>query len=205
MSKGMLIVYSGPSGVGKGTLLVPYMKEHPEAALSVSVTTRQPRPGEADGVDYHYVTREAFEELIKSDGLLEYAEYSGNYYGTPRAKVEEQIAQGRDVVLEIEVQGAMQIKKSYPDAVFIFVLPPSYAVLRSRLTGRGTEPPAVVECRLTAARKELRHAPEYDFVIVNDDIDAARGRLSAVISAARCRTANLKEFINQNFIEGIVE
>ena len=123
-NRGMLIVYSGPSGVGKGTLLAPYLKSHPDAALSVSVTTRAPRPGETDGVEYSFITRERFEQLIKSDGLLEYAEYSGNYYGTPRAAVEEKIAAGRDVVLEIEVQGAMKIKKSFPDAAFIFILPP---------------------------------------------------------------------------------
>ena len=130
MSEGTLIVYSGPSGVGKGTILRPYLESHPEAVLSVSVTTRAPRPGETDGVEYHFITREEFDRLAKSDGLLEHAEYSGNCYGTPRAAVERHIAEGRDVVLEIEVQGAMKIRESFPEAVFVFILPPP--------TGRST-------------------------------------------------------------------
>ncbi|MGI5966032.1 MAG: guanylate kinase [Anaerotruncus rubiinfantis] len=196
-NRGMLIVYSGPSGVGKGTLLAPYLKSHPDAALSVSVTTRAPRPGETDGVEYSFITRERFEQLIKSDGLLEYAEYSGNYYGTPRAAVEEKIAAGRDVVLEIEVQGAMKIKKSFPDASFIFILPPSYAELKRRLQGRGTEPPQVVARRLAAARRELSYAGEYEYAIVNDSLETAGAQLAAVIEASRCRTKYMKDFIKQ--------
>ena len=141
MRKGLLIVYSGPSGVGKGTILGPYLKEHPEAVLSVSMTTRAPRPGETDGVEYHFVTREQFESEIAAGGLLEYAQYSGNYYGTPHRMVEEQRAQGRDVVLEIEVQGAAHIRKVCPDAVFIFVMPPSYETLENRLSGRAPNRP----------------------------------------------------------------
>ena len=196
-NRGMLIVYSGPSGVGKGTLLAPYLKSHPDAALSVSVTTRAPRPGETDGVEYSFITRERFEQLIKSDGLLEYAEYSGNYYGTPRAAVEEKIAAGRDVVLEIEVQGAMKIKKSFPDAAFIFILPPSYAELKRRLQGRGTEPPQVVARRLAAARRELSYAGEYEYAIVNDSLETAGAQLAAVIEASRCRTKYMTDFIKQ--------
>lgn len=195
--RGMLIVYSGPSGVGKGTLMGPYLKGHPEAVLSVSMTTRAPRPGETDGVEYHFVSRERFEEQIAAGGFLEYAEYSGNYYGTPRAMVEEQIAKGRDVVLEIEVQGAMKIRQTFPDAVFIFVLPPSFDALRERLCCRGTECGEVMAKRLAAAKTELQSAPLYDYVIVNDDLAAAGGRLAAVIAAAKCQTRYMRDFIDQ--------
>ena len=194
---GLLIVYSGPSGVGKGTLLRPYLATHPAAALSVSVTTRAPRPGERDGVDYHFITEEQFQRLVAEDGLLEHARYNGNGYGTPREAVERQLAAGRDVVLEIEVQGAMKIKQSFPDAVFVFILPPSYETLRNRLSGRGTEPPEVVEARLAAAHYELSFAEQYDYVIVNDDLEAAGEKLAAVISAARCRTKNMMWMIER--------
>ncbi|MEM1484966.1 guanylate kinase [Oscillospiraceae bacterium PP1C4] len=194
---GTLIVYSGPSGVGKGTILAPYLKSHPSAVLSVSATTRKPRPGETDGVEYSFITREQFERMIADDGLLEYAKYSGNYYGTPRAAVEKQIAKGLDVVLEIEVQGAMQIKRSFPDAVFIFVLPPSYEALEYRLTGRGTEPAEVVQTRLKAAQEELCHAKDYDFILINDNADAAREKLAAIITAAKCQTKYMKNMIEK--------
>lgn len=197
MSKGQLIVYSGPSGVGKGTLMYPYLQEHPEAILSISMTTRQPRPGETDGVEYYFVSHEEFEKQIIQDGLLEYARYSGNYYGTPRKMVEERIQQGQDVVLEIEVQGAMKIKQSYPDAVFIFVLPPSFSVLEARLRGRGTESEEVIAARLAAAKRELGTAALYDYIIVNDDLEQARKRLEAVIAAAKCQTKYMKDFIDE--------
>ncbi len=195
--KGTLIVYSGPSGVGKGTILKPYLKSHPNAVLSVSATTRKPRPGETHGVEYYFITGEEFQQMVRDKGLLEYTQYNGNYYGTPRAAVEEQIALGRDVVLEIEVQGAMQVKLSYPDAVFIFVLPPSYADLKTRLAGRGTEPPEVVEARLHAARFELSCAPEYDYIVVNDSADAAREKLGAIITAAKCQTKYMQDYIRK--------
>lgn len=197
MSKGQLIVYSGPSGVGKGTLMYPYLQEHPEAVLSISMTTRQPRPGETHGVEYYFVSHEEFEKQIIQDGLLEYARYSGNYYGTPRKMVEERIQQGQDVVLEIEVQGAMKIKQSYPDAVFIFVLPPSFSVLEARLRGRGTESEEVIAARLAAAKRELGTAALYDYIIVNDDLEQARKRLEAVIAAAKCQTKYMKDFIDE--------
>ena len=197
MSKGQLIVYSGPSGVGKGTLMYPYLQEHPEAVLSISMTTRQPRPGETHGVEYYFVSHEEFEKQIIQDGLLEYARYSGNYYGTPRRMVEERIQQGQDVVLEIEVQGAMKIKQSYPDAVFIFVLPPSFSVLEARLRGRGTESEEVIAARLAAAKRELGTAALYDYIIVNEDLEQARKRLEAVIAAAKCQTKYMKDFIDE--------
>lgn len=198
MSKtGMLYVYSGPSGVGKGTILVPFLKEHDRAVLSVSATTRNPRPGETDGVEYHFKNREQFEELIKTEGLLEYAQYSGNYYGTPRAEVEKRLMEGYDVFLEIEVQGAMKIKQTFPDAVFIFVLPPSFEILQQRLTGRGTESPEVVKMRLNAAREEMRHAMDYDYIIINDDVHKAREQLACIVTAAKCQTKNMKKLIEK--------
>ena len=198
MSKtGMLFVYSGPSGVGKGTILVPYLKEHENAVLSVSATTRAPRPGETDGVEYHFLSHEQFEELIENKGLLEYATYSGNYYGTPRAEVEKRLLEGDDVFLEIEVQGAMKIKKTFPDAVFIFVLPPSYEILKNRLTGRGTEPLEVVKVRLDTAREEMRHAMDYDYIILNENVEKAREQLSCIVTAAKCQTKYLKKRIEE--------
>ena len=195
--RGTLIVYSGPSGVGKGTLLQPYLAAHQEARLSVSVTTRDPRPGEVDGVHYWFVTEERFSQLVETGGLLEHARYSAHGYGTPRAQVEEQLAQGRDVILEIEVQGAMQIKRSFPDAVFVFILPPSLEELRHRLSGRGTEPPQVVEARLAAALRELEYAKEYDYLIVNDDLQRAGAKLEAVIAASKCRTAGMLDYVER--------
>lgn len=187
MSKqGTLFVYSGPSGVGKGTLLAPCLARDDGLIESVSMTTREPRPGERDGVSYYFVTKQHFQQQVDSGGLLEYACYSGNYYGTPRETVERQLASGRDVVLEIEVQGAMQIKKTFPQAVFIFVLPPSFECLEQRLCARATETPEKVAQRLSAAHDELRYAGEYDYIIVNDDIDKASGQLAAIFKAAKC-------------------
>ena len=177
--QGTLFIYSGPSGVGKGTLLGPLM-DPDSLRFSVSMTTRAPRPGEADGREYFFVSREAFEETIASGGLLEYAQYNGNYYGTPRKMVEEELAQGRDVILEIEVQGARQVRKAFPQAVSIFILPPSYEILCERLAGRGTESPQVVENRLAQAKRELLCAGEYDYIIVNGDVETARKQLQAV-------------------------
>ena len=185
MSEGTLIVYSGPSGVGKGTILRPYLESHPEAVLSVSVTTRAPRPGETDGVEYHFITREEFDRLAKSDGLLEHAEYSGNCYGTPRAAVERHIAEGRDVVLEIEVQGAMQVHEKRPDAVMVFIAPPSFEELAARLRGRGTEDEEKVQKRLETAKEELKHQDKFDYVVVNDEIDRAVREIQGILAARR--------------------
>lgn len=194
--RGILFVYSGPSGVGKGTLLGPLM-EPCGLRFSVSMTTRAPRPGEADGREYYFVQREAFETAVAENGLLEYAQYNGNYYGTPRAMVEEQLAKGVDVVLEIEIEGARKVRKAFPDAVLIFILPPSYEALRRRLTDRNTEPPEVVERRLAAAKRELCCAGEYDYLIVNDELETAREQLRAVFLAAKCERRFMAEFIDK--------
>ncbi|MBP0962813.1 MAG: guanylate kinase [Oscillospiraceae bacterium] len=195
--RGQLIVFSGPSGVGKGTILSQYMANRENICYSVSATTRSPRPGEVDGQQYFFLTKEKFEEMIAAGQMLEYAQYSGNYYGTPKQFVEDKLAAGVDVVLEIEVQGAAKVRQACPEALFIFVLPPSFEVLRSRLTGRGTEDAATVQKRLDAAFGEMRQAGSYDYVIVNDDLDRAVEDLSAVVQAARCSVKFQKKLIEE--------
>lgn len=172
MSKGLLIVVSAPSGCGKGTVLSEVLKRD-NFYYSVSATTRPPRPEDVDGVTYHFLTREKFEELIASGGVLEYATYCGNYYGTPKKAVEDKLAEGKDVILEIEVQGAMKIKELCPEAVFIFILPPSLETLRERLEKRGTETADVIDKRVAEARGEIEKSYNYDYVIVNDDLNEA--------------------------------
>ena len=193
--KGQLIVVSGPSGVGKGTVLKEYLASRDQIAYSVSATTRSPRPGEEHGVHYFFLSREEFEQTVQSGGMLEYASYNNNYYGTPKKPVEEQRAKGNDVVLEIEVQGALQVKKACPDALFI--APPSFEELASRLTGRQTEDSKTVENRLNIAHKELLCAKEYDYIIVNDTVELAVQRLAQVISANRYSIKNMKEFLDE--------
>lgn len=195
--RGQLIVFSGPSGVGKGTILARYMARREDICFSVSATTRAPRPGEEDGRQYFFLTHEKFEELIAQGRMLEYAQYSGNYYGTPRRFVEEKLAAGVDVVLEIEVQGAAKVKEACPEALLVFVLPPSVAELRRRLTGRGTEDAATVQKRMDAALGEIRCAGSYDYVIVNDDLDLAVEELATVVQAARCSVKFRKKLIEE--------
>ena len=166
MSRGVLVVVSGFSGAGKGTIMKSLMAKYDNYALSVSATTRSPRPGEEDGREYFFRTREEFEEMIRQDQLIEYAQYVENYYGTPRTYVEEQLAAGRDVILEIEIQGARKIKKKFPEAVLVFVTAPSMAELKGRLVGRGTESQEVIRQRLARAAKEAEGVEEYDYLLV---------------------------------------
>ena len=183
--------------MGKGTVLKEYLNSRDGIAYSVSATTRQPRPGEENGIHYYFLSREEFERTAAEGGMLEYASYNGNYYGTPKAPVEQQRNQGNDVVLEIEVQGALQVKKSCPDALLIFVAPPSFEELKNRLTGRQTEDAKTVENRLNIARQELMCAGEYDYIIVNDTVEQAVRRLEQIISANRYNKNNMKEFLDE--------
>lgn len=182
MAKGTLLIISGFSGAGKGTLIKRLLELHDTYALSISMATRAPRPGEKDGVDYFFVTREVFEKTIAEDGFLEYASYVGNYYGTPKAYVEDCRKRGMHVILEIEIQGALQIKKKFPDAKLLFLTPPSAAELRRRLEGRGTEPQEVIEARLNRAAEEAEGVENYDYIVVNDDLDAAVERVHEIAS-----------------------
>lgn len=195
MRKGRLIVLSGPSGVGKGTVLASYLKAHPEVKLSVSATTRAPRPGEEDGVHYHFLSRDAFAQKIEENGMLEWAAYNNNYYGTPRAQVEKALDAGSDVVLEIEVQGAFQVRAAWPDAILIFVMPPDFDTLQKRLADRGTEDAQTVQRRLREAVREISRADQYDYMVVNDTVDHAAHVLEAVIEGARHRVRENKAFI----------
>ena len=182
--KGLLIVVSGPSGVGKGTVLAEILKDE-NIFYSVSATTRNPREGEVDGVNYHFLTKEKFEELIADNGMLEYAKYCDNYYGTPRKAVEDKLAEGKDVILEIEVQGAMNVKKSFPEAMMVFILPPSVSELRRRLNKRGTETEEVVNKRVAEAVGEIKKAENYDYVMINGDLDEAVETLKSIIIAEK--------------------
>jgi guanylate kinase len=196
MDKGILIVVSAPSGCGKGTILAEILKDE-KFFYSVSATTRSPRPGETDGVNYHFLKKEQFEELIASGGMLEYAQYCDNYYGTPREKVREKLGEGKHVILEIEVQGAMQIREKCPDAVFIFIAPPSVEELRKRLSGRGTETADVIEKRVSEAAHEISFADRYDYVIVNDRLEEAIEDFRTVVRAEELKSVNQKNIIDE--------
>jgi guanylate kinase len=181
----LLIVISGPSGAGKGTVLSSLLKGCEDTVISVSATTRKPREGEKNGQNYYFLSREEFEELIRSDGILEYAEYCGNLYGTPRRHVEERLQMGINVILEIEVQGAAQVVEKCKGAVTIFLMPPSLAELEARLRGRGTEAEEVIQKRVAAAQQELLAAPNYDYIIINDEVEKAAAEINALITAEK--------------------
>lgn len=187
MSKGILVVVSGFSGSGKGTVMKRLMEKYDNYALSVSVTTRNPRPGEKDGEAYFFRTKEEFEQLIREDGLIEYAQYVENYYGTPRKYVEEQLSAGKDVILEIEIQGALQVRELYPDALLLFVMPPSADELKERLVGRGTESPEVIAQRLAISAKESQFMPQYDYLVVNDVLEESVRQVHEIIQSEHYR------------------
>lgn len=186
--RGILIVLSGPSGAGKSTVIASLMKRRDDIRFSVSATTRPPRPGETDGKDYFFISREEFERMIGADAFLEHAEYVGNRYGTPAAPVEENLAAGYNVLLDIEVQGAEQVLKRRPDAVSVFLCPPSLAELERRLRGRGTDPEEKIKGRLETARREYDKAKNYTYIVVNDDAERAAAELDAIITAGLCRS-----------------
>ncbi len=184
---GLLIVLSGPSGSGKGTVCQELLHQMPDLKYSVSATTRSPRPGEINGVHYNFRAREEFETMLAQDELLEWAEFCNNYYGTPRFAVEQAIQEGSDVILEIEIQGAMQIKKRFPQGVFIFIVPPSLEALSKRIHKRGTETKEVIQKRLDTATEELRFLDEYDYVVINDQVSNAVDKLKSILAAEKCR------------------
>ena len=196
MSKGVLTVVSGFSGAGKGTVMKRLIQKYDDYALSISVTTRKPREGERDGIEYFFKTKEEVESMIENDEFLEYARYVDNYYGTPRFYVEEMLAKGKNVILEIEIQGAMQIKSKNPEAVLVFVTPPSFEELRNRLVGRGTETADVIESRLRRASEEAEGMPSYDYILVNDQVEDCVDRLHQIILSERAKAQRNEEFIN---------
>ncbi len=186
-NKGLLVVVSAPAGCGKDTILEQMFKKTENAAYSISATTRAPRQGEIDGIHYHFLTKERFEEMISNGEVLEYTEYCGNFYGTPKKSVEELLEKGRDVILKIEIEGAMNIKRLYPEACLVFILPPSMEVLKSRLKNRGTETEETIECRTKQAYNELDAAKNYDYFVVNDTLETAVDDLIAIIRAEKLR------------------
>lgn len=199
--RGLLIVLSGPSGVGKGTVRAAiFSKEEQKFVYSISATTRLPRTGETDGVDYFFKTREEFEQMIRNKQLLEYAEYVGNYYGTPLEYVENTLATGKDVFLEIDVQGAIQVRELMPDGVFIFLTPPDLNELESRIVNRGTDSDEVIAKRMKTAREELELMKYYDYSVVNDTVDNAVQKIEAII-----QTEHLRIIRNLDTIEELEE
>ena len=188
-NKGLLLVVSAPSGCGKGTILGEILKDD-SFYYSISATTRAPREGEQDGVNYHFITKEEFEQRIAQGGMLEYAQYCGNYYGTPKKEVEQMRDAGRDVILEIEVEGAMKVRALCPDAGFLFIAPPSVEELRRRLNKRGTEAAEVIEERVSQASRELSYANRYDYIIVNGELEKAIQDFRTVVRAEKLRTKN---------------
>ncbi len=196
--KGLLLVVSGPSGAGKGTVCKALMENCPDIRMSVSATTRKPRPGEVDGESYYFLSEETFRTMIDNHEFIEWACFCQNYYGTPRKKVEDLLDEGKDVILEIEVQGAMQVRSKFPEAVFIFVTPPSMEELKSRLSGRGTETPEVVEERLKTALWEYKNITKYNYILINDTVDAAAKRMEAIITAEKLRTERSGDWIEEN-------
>jgi len=191
--KGLLIVISAPSGTGKTTLAHMLLKEFPNMEFSVSYTTRKPRPGEVNGKDYFFVDRKTFEKMVEEGDFLEWAEVYGNLYGTSKTQVLKALHEGKDVLLDIDTQGALQVKKNFPEAVLIFILPPSLKELERRLRSRGTDDEETIEKRLKIARKEIERAPLYDYIVINDFLEKAFKQLKSIVTAEKCRTERLKD------------
>lgn len=197
MTKGSVFIISGPSGSGKDTLLKVLFEKHPEIAFSISSITRDMREGEVEGEKYNFISREAFEKMIENDELLEYNVYVNNYYGTPKAPVIEATEKGLDIIIEVDVNGAANIRKKLPEAVSIFIMPPTFTELERRLKGRGTETDEVIAKRMNEALGEIKRATEYDYIVVNDDIEVAVDNIHAVIQGHRLRLCNQQHIINE--------
>ncbi len=194
-ARGLLIVISGPSGAGKGTICKRLLENNRELALSVSATTREPRNGEVDGVNYYFISKEEFKEKIQCDDFIEYAQVYDNYYGTPKSNVEEILESGRDVILEIDIQGALKVKENTEDGVFIFILPPSMQELKQRIIKRGSETQESLMKRFKSAYKEINFVSKYNYAVVNDEVELAVEKLESIISAEKCRVDRIKHSI----------
>ncbi len=195
--KGILIVVSGFSGAGKGTLMKELLRNYDNYALSISATTRNPREGETDGKEYFFKTVEEFEKMIAQDALIEYAKYVNNYYGTPRAYVEEQLEAGKDVILEIEIQGALKVKEKFPETLLLFVTPPDAVTLKNRLVGRGTETMDVIESRMQRAAEEAEGMEAYDYLVINDDLETCVKEMHSIIQGEHKRVSRNTELVEQ--------
>lgn len=195
--EGILVVISGFAGTGKGTVVKGLLEKYDNFALSVSMTTRSPRPGEENGKSYFFVDKDTFEKTISEGGLIEYASYCDNYYGTPKAYVEEQLKEGKDVILEIEIQGALNIKKMFPTALLLFIMPPSAKELKDRLVGRGTETPEVIDKRMRRAAEESEGIENYDYIVINDKVDQCVTDTYSIIEAAHMKPSRNENFINK--------
>ncbi|WP_026889168.1 guanylate kinase [Clostridium beijerinckii] len=201
--RGLLIVISGPSGAGKGTICKRFMEKNEDVTLSVSATTRAPRVGEVEGINYFFMSKEQFEEKIESNDFLEYAEVYDNYYGTPKSNVEEMLEDGKDVILEIDIQGALKVKENTREGVFVFILPPSMEELKQRIINRGTETQESLMKRFKSAYKEINFISKYNYAVVNDKVEIAVEKLEAIISAEKCRVDRIKDSILDSK-EGII-
>ena len=205
MKKGKTFIISGPSGVGKSTVLSALLEKRPNVYFSVSATTRDPRPGELDGIHYHFMDVDSFRKWIAMDQFLEYAEYVGNFYGTPKRFVDEAMDQGKDVILDIEVQGAIQVTSKRPDTVRIFIAPPSWAELERRLTERGTDSKDKIQKRLLRAKVEFQTAHTYDYFVINDTVENAVKELDAIMTAEHCKPKERMEIINGREVPKIIK